>query len=64
MLYCEEVLTHFWILCRNRFIFVNTDACMAAQGVTLGVMEKLKVDRNLLDQGFRLDRLQSLYYNV
>lgn len=28
---------------RRRFIFVNTDACMAAQGVTLGVFEKLKV---------------------
>lgn len=26
----------------KRFIFVNTDACMAAQGVTLGVFEKLK----------------------
>ena len=30
-------------LCRKRFIFVNTDACMAAQGVTIGVMKKLKV---------------------
>ena len=29
--------------CRKRFVFVNTDACMAAQGVTIGVMEKLKV---------------------
>ncbi len=31
------------VWCSKRFIFVNTDACMAAQGVTLGVFEKLKV---------------------
>ena len=51
---CDTISMPFWaaekgplidsgLLCRNRFIFVNTDACMAAQGVTLGVMEKLKV---------------------
>lgn len=29
--------------CSNRFVFVNLDACMASQAVTLGVIERLKV---------------------
>ena len=29
--------------CRERFVFVNLDACMAAQGVTVAVVAKLKV---------------------
>ena len=29
--------------CRKRFVFVNLDACMASQGVTLTVLEQLKV---------------------
>lgn len=29
--------------CSNRFVFVNLDACMATQAVTLGVVERLKV---------------------
>lgn len=28
----------------NRFVFVNLDACMASQAVTLGVIERLKVE--------------------
>ena len=28
--------------CRKRFVFVNLDACMASQGVTLTVLEQLK----------------------
>ena len=27
---------------RKRFVFVNLDACMASQGVTLTVLEQLK----------------------
>ena len=29
--------------CRKRFVFVNLDACMASQGVTITVLEQLKV---------------------
>ena len=28
--------------CRKRFVFVNLDACMASQGVTLTVLQQLK----------------------
>lgn len=34
--------------CSNRFVFVNLDACMASQAVTLGVIERLKVTALLL----------------
>ena len=34
--------------CRKRFVFVNLDACMAAQGVTITVLEQLKVLREQL----------------
>jgi hypothetical protein len=32
-----------FLLCSKRFVFVNLDACMAAQGVTLTVLDQLKV---------------------
>lgn len=34
---------HISYRCSKRFVFVNTDACMAAQGVTIAVLHKLKV---------------------
>ncbi len=33
--------------CRKRFVFVNLDACMASQGVTLTVLEQLKASFSL-----------------
>lgn len=41
-------MRHQNICCSNRFVFVNLDACMASQAVTLGVMERLKVCKALL----------------
>ena len=41
------LLSHWFVLhCSNRFVFVNLDACMATQAVTLGVVERLKVNLN------------------
>ena len=46
--------------CRKRFVFVNLDACMASQGVTLTVLEQLKAsplrstDFDILEPGHML----------